>query len=538
MRRHAPREQKLVLRHQFLLTRAAALAALTAVCAGVLAVAGGATAAAHPLGEFTINHYNGVTLRPDRVELTAVVDSAEIATVQEQPAADTDRDGAVSTVEATAAADLECGRLASAVTLTVRGEPVPWAVPAAALEYPPGRAGLPTTRLTCSLTAPAALDGPAIVTVRDTYREDRIGWREFTAVGVGVGLLDPPVPPVSVSDELRSYPPNLLADTPDVRAVELRVTPGVGSGAAAPVIGADAVGRDAVGADAGPLDRVVARAGEAFTSLAGSTNLTPLVGVLAVLLSLVLGASHALLPGHGKTVMAAYLAGRRGSVRDAVVVGATVTITHTAGVLVLGAVITVSSSVAGDGVLRWLGITSGLLVAGIGVVLLRGARRARTHVHHEPAMAHATIGADHEATHGHSHEPGHGPGHGHGHGHGLGLGHGHGHGHGRGGLIGLGVAGGLVPSPSALVVLLGAIALGRTWFGVLLVLGYGLGMAGTLTAAGLLLVRLRDRLERLAVPDRLRHATARLAAAMPTLTAALVLVVGLGLAARAATGIG
>jgi len=105
-------------------------------------------------------------------------------------------------------------------------------------------------------------------------------------------------------------------------------------------------------------------------------------------------------------------------------------------------------------------------------------------------------------------------------------------------LIGLGVAGGLVPSPSALVVLLGAIALGRTWFGVLLVLGYGLGMAGTLTAAGLLLGRLRDRLERLAVPDRLRHATARLAAAMPTLTAALVLVVGLGLAARAAIGIG
>jgi ABC-type nickel/cobalt efflux system permease component RcnA len=103
--------------------------------------------------------------------------------------------------------------------------------------------------------------------------------------------------------------------------------------------------------------------------------------------------------------------------------------------------------------------------------------------------------------------------------------------------VGLGVAGGLVPSPSALVVLLGAVALGRTWFGVLLVLGYGLGMAATLTAAGLLLVRLRDRLERLAV-HRLGRRLSRVTAALPVLTAGLVLVVGLGLAARAVTGIG
>jgi len=117
-------------------------------------------------------------------------------------------------------------------------------------------------------------------------------------------------------------------------------------------------------------------------------------------------------------------------------------------------------------------------------------------------------------------------------------GHGHGHGYGRVGLVGLGVAGGLVPSPSALVVLLlGAVALGRTWFGVLLVLGYGLGMAATLMAAGLLLVRLRDRLERLAA-NRLGQRLSRVTAALPMVTAGLVLVVGLGLAARAAVGIG
>lgn len=99
----------------------------------------------------------------------------------------------------------------------------------------------------------------------------------------------------------------------------------------------------------------------------------------------------------------------------------------------------------------------------------------------------------------------------------------------------MGIAGGLVPSPSALVVLLGAVALGRTAFGVLLVVGYGLGMAGTLTLAGLLLLRIQDRLDR-----RTTHHHAlrrRLARATPLLTAGLVLAVGLGLSLQAATGL-
>ncbi len=119
------------------------------------------------------------------------------------------------------------------------------------------------------------------------------------------------------------------------------------------------------------------------------------------------------------------------------------------------------------------------------------------------------------------------------------LGHGHGESgerFGRGALVGLGVAGGLVPSPTALLVLLGAIGLGRTFFGVTLVLSYGLGMAATLTAAGLLLVGLRDRLDRVRISDRLRHRAARLVAVTPVLTSLLVLVVGLGLAARSVTG--
>jgi nickel/cobalt exporter len=96
----------------------------------------------------------------------------------------------------------------------------------------------------------------------------------------------------------------------------------------------------------------------------------------------------------------------------------------------------------------------------------------------------------------------------------------------------MGIAGGLVPSPSALIVLLGAVGLGRTAFGVLLVIAYGAGMAAMLTAAGLVLVRVRDRWT-----SRPRRTLARLAALAPTGTAALVLCVGIGLAGRAALGV-
>ena len=102
---------------------------------------------------------------------------------------------------------------------------------------------------------------------------------------------------------------------------------------------------------------------------------------------------------------------------------------------------------------------------------------------------------------------------------------------GRAGLIGMGIAGGLVPSPSALIVLLGAIGLGRTAFGVLLVLCYGIGMAGTLTAVGLLLVHLRRRLDDVALA-RFGVMGGRLTSLAPLLTATLVLIVGLGLTAR------
>lgn len=479
---------------------------------GLLAVP--STVAAHPLGNFTVNHFNGLTLYPDRIDLRAVIDLAEIPTVQERPAVDSNGDDTVSPSEAAAYADRQCGRFAAATTVSVDGRRGEWRLAGRRLEFPAGEAGLATMRLRCEFTTEATLDRPATVEFRDGFRADRIGWHELVVTGEGVRPVDSTLPAASVSDELRAYPEDLLADPLDVRAATFRTEPGAtGAG---------------VAADAESSESLVASATSWFTSLAGSRDLTPLVGVLALLLSLVLGASHAALPGHGKTVIAAYLAGKNGSVRDAVTVGATVTVTHTAGVLVLGLLISGSSAIAGESVLGWLGVASGLLVTLIGAMLLRSALRTRSTPEpaREPVLAGVVAGHDLRTQ-----SP-----RGHGHGHGHGHSHGHSHGFGRSGLIGMGIAGGLVPSPSALVVLLGAIALGRTWFGVLLVLGYGVGMAATLTLVGILLVRLRDRFDQLPFPG-LRNRLTRLRNWLPALTATLVLVVGLGLAIRAAAGI-
>jgi ABC-type nickel/cobalt efflux system permease component RcnA len=463
-------------------------------------------ASAHPLGNFSVNQLAALELYPDRVETAVVVDLAELPTLQEK-----------STVDA-GYAGRTCAAFARDFEVSVGEQRLMWTVRDPAFEYAPGAAGLSTSRLTCRLVGAAPLGTPATVTVVNRYRADRVGWQEMTAVGHGVRLVDSPLPAHSVSGDLRSYPPDLLSSPLDVRSARLRVEPGEGGPAGAP--GVAPPGRGPV------LTRWTAAAEQVLRDMVGGRRLTPLVGVLALLLALSLGAAHAALPGHGKTVMAAYLAGRRGRPRDALAVGATVTLTHTGGVLLLGLLLTVSAGFAGETVLGWLGVVSGVLVAVVGAAMLaRSVRRTRgsqdQHDHHHHHHRH------------HSHEHEHGPEHGHGHGH-----EDHHHHHrdrpSRLSIVGMGVAGGLVPSPSALVILLGAVGLGRTGFGILLILGYGLGMAATLTAAGLLLIRLRDRLaSRAGTVGRLSRLVARLSTVAPQATAGLVVLVGLGLAGRA-----
>ena len=497
-------------------------------------------AGAHPLGNFSVNHLNSLAFGPEGIVNRAIVDFAEIPTAQFAGRLDAAASGETSAADRADFAVQRCAELASAQRFEVDGTTVAATVRSADFSFRPGAAGLDTGRLECDLFVAAELSEGGAVAFSDGFEADRVGWHEIVATAMpGLSLPDSPVGTTSVTDGLQQYPEDRLSAPLDIR--EASFTLGAGN-AAASVSETDRPNLAA----ASPS--VFTRWSSTLDDLVGRRDLTLGVGLLAVVMAIVLGASHALLPGHGKTVMAAYIAGRQGSIGDAVLVGATVTGTHTGGVLALGLALTLSTALAGEVVLAWLGVAGGVLVAVIGLGLLVGLLRGRPtghghshgphgHVHHEAPrpleLALVGAGGRHDRyEHDHDHDHHHDHDHDHDHDH-------HDEAHtprkvSRRGLIGMGVAGGLVPSPSALVILLSAIALGRTWFGVVLVIMYGLGMAATLTAAGILLVTLRDRLQhRLAQqPGRARRAAQRWATIAPYATAVIVVAVGVGLTVR------
>ena len=543
---------------------------------------GGRSVSAHPLGNFSINHLDALTFEATRVVNDAVVDTAEIPTAQNAPSVDTDGDGEASATELEQFGVERCDALATAQTLRVDGASVAFSVERSSFRYGLGEASLPTSRLECRLVADADLATQRTIEFVDSFETDRVGWREITAVGNGVAIIDSPVAIVSVTDGLREYPVDLLSSPMDIREATFQVRPEATATPATTPVDDTASARteaiDRVGGYSNPFGRVTGM----FEDLVARRDLTVGVGLLALGLAMVLGASHALLPGHGKTVMAAYIAGRQGSIGDAVMVGATVTATHTGGVLLLGLALTVSTSLAGEVVLGWLGVSSGVLVAALGAALLFGLVRRRMtgrpsrllgHSHgtgfgqHQHHFGHDHDGhTDHDHDH---HDQDHSPAPQRAMAHASGaammevaLASPADRGAGvdvveaseptdshealtavvgkpfsRRGLIGMGVAGGLVPSPSALIILLSAIALGRTAFGAVLVLAYGLGMAVTLTLAGIALVVLRDRYQQRMQNSsgRIHSTIERWVAIAPYATATLVIVVGIGLTVRSLT---
>ena len=244
--------------------------AVVLAAGGLWVVVPGGVAHAHPLGNFTVNHYAHLQLFPDRVELTAVVDRAEIPAAQAlQTIAP---DGPPSPDELSAAAGSECPDVADSLRLTVDGRTVGWRTGRSALEAVPGAAGLPTLRLTCDFTAQVDLGEDSVVSFEAVYLAERVGWREVTADGEGVRLVDSPVPVVSISDELRDYPDDLLASPLDVRSFTVATEPGenTGTGAAA---------RTGVG---DPFSSALVALDRRLEDLVGDRALTPLVGVLAV----------------------------------------------------------------------------------------------------------------------------------------------------------------------------------------------------------------------------------------------------------------
>ena len=424
-------------------------------------------AEAHPLGNFSVNHLSVVSVSDDRVDVRYVLDQAEIPTVQE------DR---LSHAEVL---DRKRAEVERRLVLTVDGRRVAL-VPAGTpqLRFPVGAGGLRTTRLELPLRARVA--NPRSVELHDGTFPGRIGWKavvsrpgDGTAVRTGAPSGDP-------TDGLRRYPQDLLSSPLDERSATFRVEPGDGT-LAAPDGARGGVAETRAGSDG--------FAGLFADAASGR-------GVLLVLLAAAFGwgALHALSPGHGKAMVAAYLVGTRGRPRHAVALGATVTVTHTIGVFALGVVtLALSQYVLPEDLYPWLTLTSGLLVVAVGLGVLRArARRARQHHHH----------------HHHHHE------------HDLSW----------KGLLGMGAAAGLIPCPSALVVLLAAISQHQVALGLLLITAFSLGLAATLTGLGLIVVSAR-RL----IPPRL--AAGRVATLLPAASALLIVGVGCVLTAKAVPGV-
>ncbi|MFD4139301.1 nickel transporter [Streptomyces sp. NPDC058572] len=563
-------------------TTARALATLVAGAALVLLPA--QAAQAHPLGNFTVSQYDGLVVAPGQLRVAHVEDLAEIPAAQERTRIDTDGDDRLATAELSAWARTRCDGAAAGARLTVGGEASASqsssvSAGSAKAQVRPGQAGLQTLRVTCELTASLPRGEGIRLAYHPADATTGAGWREITAQGDLMTLAASDVPQDSVSRRLTAYPDDLLASPPDHRSADVTVRPG------GPAL-ADAGKQDSGSPVAGVLPRGADRFAQALTGLVARHELTVGFGAFALGVSLLLGALHALAPGHGKTMMAAAAtAGGRSSLRDMLALAASVTMTHTLGVFALGALITAGR--AAPTVVSWLSVASGSLVAVAGALLLRRAWRRRHSVH---GHGH-THGHDHGHTHGHDHDHERAHDHGHGHGHGQTPGgrsgespqreervpvltavrphehgtahaasartptgpgqehthphpHSHDHSHtppapGLRGVILLGLAGGLVPSPSAVVVLVGAAALGQAWFGFLLVLAYGAGLALTLAGAGFAVVRLRDTtVRRLAMRPRGR-AVALARRAAPLGSAAVVLVLGCGLLLRgAATALG
>jgi len=459
-------------------------------------------AQAHPLGNFTINHYSSLEFAEETARIDYVLDLAEVPTLQQKAHLDADGDGELSDEESDAYLDAEMPSLVGGLRLRTGDEILPLEVLDRSAEYRPGQGGLPTLRIKAHLLAELPKDWKGQARYADNTYENRIGWREIVVRGgPDVAIKDSTAPANGVSNELRSYPRDMLSSPLDVREATFTLVPGDGS------IQNDTAGRTAeqVGTNVGGMTKRVAE-------LVSVGRLSAAVVALSMLAAFFWGAAHALTPGHGKAVVAAYLIGARGTARHAGILGLTVTLTHTAGVFVLGAVtLYLSRYILPEVLYPWLSVASGLLVVLIGLALLY--RRLDTMSHDRKAgHPHGEHSHDHHA---HSHS-----------------GHTHDHPPVDGskitwrGLMVLGVSGGLVPCPAALVLLLGAISLGRLGFGMVLVVAFSAGLAIVLTGIGLLMIYARKLFERFSFE-------ARVPRLLPVVSASIITLAGAGIALRA-----
>jgi len=487
------------------------VSAMLLAVVGLLLALAPRPAGAHPMGNFSINQWSAITVRSERIDIRYVVDMAEIPTYTELGTIRTDRSTDLSDKERADYIAKKSAELMKGLTLSIDGTPAELTVESASLQFPAGNAGLPTLRLEMNLFAPVSNSERGSIQYRADNFENRVGWKEIIAVaGEGIGIEKADVPSKDMSKGLTEYNPDLLNSAPNVRSASIQFV----SGAVA--TSTDGQQEQASIRSVATLNESdwVTQQTQAITSVFSQKELPISALLLALMLAFVVGAAHALSPGHGKTVVAAYLVGSRGTPIHALVLGLTVTVSHTIGVFLLGLVVLgLADYILPETLYPWLKFISGVLLALLGLTLFVQRFRAWRYARH--MAAHSHVGHSHDHDHDHSHAP-----HGHHHDHDHEHGHDHSHSHeavphkhglfgrahthvpadgqkvGLGALLALGITGGIIPCPSALMVLLVAVQFEKVGLGLLLILAFSVGLAAVLTGIGLLMVYSRGLLNK------------------------------------------
>jgi len=512
---------------------------------------------AHPLGNFTINQYVGLNVSREKVVLDYVLDMAEIPTFQEIAAFDANGNGQADPSETAGYPADKCNSLRPDLRLLLNNRPLNLTLTTSSVEFPAGVGGLPTLRLTCKFQAAYTSEEISQLSFSNNAFPERLGWKEIVVVADNVSITGN-FAGTSLSNRLTKYPADLLTSPLDQRQVEFEVTPiALSERSESSVVATTSTS---------PL----ADRNDAFTRLILLEEITLPALLLALAISFIWGAMHAMTPGHGKTIVGAYLVGSRGTIKHAVYLGLTTTITHTLGVFALGLITLFAAQfIVPEKLYPWMSLLSGLFVLGIGLNLFADRFRSsglgtwiqafktklgRSQRPYSPVLAHAhskdpvhqhkyVLNTSHEHHEGHIHAHGH---EGHHHDHTDEHHHDHNHDHadhshlppGADGapftwrsLLALGISGGLLPCPSALVVLLGAIALNRIGFGLILVLAFSLGLAGALTAIGMMFIYAGRLFERFPSQGKIIRI-------LPMLSALFVSLIGVAISIKALSGIG
>jgi ABC-type nickel/cobalt efflux system permease component RcnA len=462
---------------------------------------------AHPMGNFSISHYSGITIERDSLDVLYLIDMAEIPTFQEMQENGLNGHPDDSTLQSYLTA--KSVEFASGLSITVGGQRVALQPISRNVIFTPGAGGLPTMKFGFLYRAKAAckLDGCRL-SFQDVNFPGRAGWKEVVVkAGRDIVLMNSTVPDHDRSGQLTNYPTDLVNSAP--QTVEASITFAPAAPAATSKSSVAAVERvpltvrsskqhvtAEVAATQSDVPEVAASSAKqpgiditpnrqqtprsAFTELIASQRMGIGITLLAALIAAGLGALHALEPGHGKTIVAAYLVGSKGTAWHAFLLGLIVTITHTAGVYLLGAVTLYAQKyILPERLYPFLGVLSGILIAGMGFYLFLqrcvGGELGHSHIHgaggHSDGSLfrlRATNGdpatvTDSTASVSRRFVP-------------------------TRQLLVLGITGGIVPCPAALVVLLSAVALHRVLFGLFLILSFSVGLAVVLIAMGMVAV--------------------------------------------------